>query len=161
MGSLSRTKGAAGERELAALLSELSGRDVRRRVRQHAGDSDLLGLDQSVFSALGLVAVLAGSTNTPIASTVLAMELFGSAVAPFAGIACAVSYVITGHRSLYPGQLMLRPKARTFVSRKNADGDSEIVSRFDGVSIGRLINFHIKEAKKRIIDRRKLKIGGK
>ena len=123
--------------------------------------ANLLGLDQSVFSALGLVAVLAGSTNTPIASTVLAMELFGSAVAPFAGIACAVSYVITGHRSLYPGQLMLRPKARTFVSRKNAEGGSEIVSRFDGVSIGRLINFHIKEAKKRIIDRRKLKIGGK
>ncbi len=49
MGSLSRTKGAAGERELAALLSELSGRDVRRRVRQHAGDSDLLGLDQWVI----------------------------------------------------------------------------------------------------------------
>jgi len=45
MGSMSRTKGASGERELAALLSELSGRRIVRRVRQHAGDSDLLGLD--------------------------------------------------------------------------------------------------------------------
>ncbi len=123
--------------------------------------ASVLGLDKAVFSALGLVAVLAGATNTPIASTVLAMELFGSAVAPFAGIACAVSYVITGHRSLYPGQLMLRPKARTFVLKTNAEGESSFVSRFDGVSIGKLINFHVREAKKRIIDRKKLKIGGR
>lgn len=45
MSALSRTKGASGERELAALLSELSGRRIARRVRQHAGDSDLMGLD--------------------------------------------------------------------------------------------------------------------
>lgn len=44
MGGLSRNKGKAGERELAALLSELTGRDVRRRVRQHDGDDDLMGL---------------------------------------------------------------------------------------------------------------------
>lgn len=44
MGSLSRTKGQSGERELAALLSELTGRRIARRVRQHAGDSDLVGL---------------------------------------------------------------------------------------------------------------------
>ena len=34
MGSLSRTKGQTGEREAARLLSELTGRTVRRRVRQ-------------------------------------------------------------------------------------------------------------------------------
>jgi len=45
MSALSRTKGASGERELARLLTELSGRPITRRVRQHAGDSDLLGLD--------------------------------------------------------------------------------------------------------------------
>jgi Holliday junction resolvase len=45
MSALSRAKGQAGERELARLLTELSGRDVTRRVRQHSGDSDLLGLD--------------------------------------------------------------------------------------------------------------------
>jgi len=43
-GLRSRTKGQSGERELAALLSELTGRRVTRRVRQHAGDSDLVGL---------------------------------------------------------------------------------------------------------------------
>ncbi|GAB1387639.1 hypothetical protein MASR1M59_27870 [Melaminivora sp.] len=44
MGGMSRTKGQSGERELARLLAELTGKDVRRRVRQHDGDSDLVGL---------------------------------------------------------------------------------------------------------------------
>jgi Holliday junction resolvase len=41
---MQRDKGKVGERELAALLTELTGHDVRRRVRQHEGDSDLEGL---------------------------------------------------------------------------------------------------------------------
>lgn len=45
MGAMSRTKGQSGEREAAAVLSELTGRKVSRRVRQHAGDSDLTGLE--------------------------------------------------------------------------------------------------------------------
>ena len=44
MGGLSRDKGKSGEREVARLLSDLTGYDVRRRVRQHLGDSDLEGL---------------------------------------------------------------------------------------------------------------------
>jgi hypothetical protein len=44
MGRMSRTKGQDGERELALLLAELTGHDVRRRVRQHDGDSDLEGV---------------------------------------------------------------------------------------------------------------------
>ena len=44
MGMKSRTKGQSGEREIAALVAELTGFDVRRRVRQHGGDSDLDGV---------------------------------------------------------------------------------------------------------------------
>lgn len=44
MSAMQRTKGQSGERELAALLSKLTGHDVRRRVRQHDGDSDLDGI---------------------------------------------------------------------------------------------------------------------
>lgn len=40
----SRTKGQSGEREVASIIRELTGHDVRRRVRQHQGDSDLEGL---------------------------------------------------------------------------------------------------------------------
>ena len=44
MSAMQRAKGQAGERELAALLRTITGLDVQRRVRQHVGDSDLLGL---------------------------------------------------------------------------------------------------------------------
>lgn len=39
-----RNKGKAGERELAAAIRDATGWDVRRRVRQHDGDSDLEGV---------------------------------------------------------------------------------------------------------------------
>lgn len=44
MGSMSRDKGKRGEREVAALIRELLGLDASRRVRQHEGDSDILGV---------------------------------------------------------------------------------------------------------------------
>jgi len=44
MGAMSRTKGKVGEREVGALIRDLTGWDVRRRVRQHDGDSDLEGI---------------------------------------------------------------------------------------------------------------------
>ena len=44
MAGLSRNKGKTGERELAHLLADLTGHDVRRRVRQHDGDDDLVGV---------------------------------------------------------------------------------------------------------------------
>ena len=45
MGAMSRSKGQSGERELAALLATITGHDVRRRVRNHAGDDDLEGME--------------------------------------------------------------------------------------------------------------------
>ena len=45
MGATSRTKGQAGEREVAVLIRDFTGWDVRRRVRQHDGDSDLMGVE--------------------------------------------------------------------------------------------------------------------
>lgn len=44
MGSMSREKGKRGEREVAAIISELLGLSASRRVRQHEGDSDILGV---------------------------------------------------------------------------------------------------------------------
>ena len=44
MGLMSRTKGQAGEREVAALIADLTGYEVKRRVRNHANDSDLVGV---------------------------------------------------------------------------------------------------------------------
>lgn len=66
----------------------------------------LLGLDLSLFSAIGMVSLLAGAANTPISASIMAVELFGPAVAPYAAVACVISFLMTGHRSVYPSQVL-------------------------------------------------------
>ena len=75
----------------------------------------IFGLDVAFCGALGFVGCVAGAVNTPIAATFLAMELFGAQIAPFAGTVCVVSYMISGSRSLYPTQILVRPKSDDFV----------------------------------------------
>ena len=56
--------------------------------------------------AAGLVAVFAGASNTPIASTILGVELFGwhPALALVFAVACATSYVCSGSSTIYTSQ---------------------------------------------------------
>ncbi|MCM8777090.1 MAG: chloride channel protein [Candidatus Omnitrophica bacterium] len=68
--------------------------------------SNLLGLDRATLSAIGLVSVLAGTTNTPIASSIMAIELFGPSIGPYAALSCTISYLMTGYRSIYPSQII-------------------------------------------------------
>jgi len=65
-----------------------------------------IGADVATFAAIGFVAVLAGAANTPIAASIMAVEVFGPALAPYATVACVVSYLMTGHRSVYPSQIL-------------------------------------------------------
>ena len=64
----------------------------------------LLHMPFSTLAALGFVAVFAGAANTPLASTVMAVELFGPAIGPYAGLACVVSYLFSGHTGIYKAQ---------------------------------------------------------
>ena len=67
---------------------------------------DFLELNRGTFAAIGMVSVLAGAANTPIAASILAMELFGLEIAPYAAVACVVSFLMTGHRSVFPTQII-------------------------------------------------------
>jgi len=66
----------------------------------------LLGLSTATFAAIGMVSLLAGAANTPIAASIMAVELFGPKVAPYAAVACVISFLMTGHRSVYPSQIL-------------------------------------------------------
>jgi len=66
--------------------------------------ADFIGVDSATLAALGLVAVLAGAANTPLAASIMAIELFGPAIAPYATVACVISFLITGQQSVYPNQ---------------------------------------------------------
>lgn len=66
----------------------------------------VLGLDVSSFAAIGLVGLLAGAANTPISAGMMAVEMFGPAIAPYAAIAAVLSFLMTGHHSVYPSQIL-------------------------------------------------------
>ncbi len=66
--------------------------------------SHILPLPASLLAGMGFVAVFAGAANTPIASTFMAFELFGSEAGAFAGIACILSYLFSGHAGIYRAQ---------------------------------------------------------
>ncbi len=72
--------------------------------------SGVLPLPSSLLAAMGFVAVFAGAANTPIASTLMAMELFGAEAGAYAGIACVVSYLFSGSSGIYHAQRRGRGK---------------------------------------------------
>lgn len=63
-----------------------------------------LGAPIDLFAALGLVAIFAAATKTPLASCILGMELFGaSACLPLAA-ACLIAYLVSGSGGIYTAQ---------------------------------------------------------
>lgn len=72
----------------------------------------LLNMPFPLLAGIGFVAVFAGAANTPIASTFMAIEIFGAEVGVYAGIACVVSYLFSGHTGIYRSQRVGHAKHR-------------------------------------------------
>ena len=70
----------------------------------------LLGFSPAVGAAVGLVAVFCGVTNAPLASLLLAVELFGTEYLPLIGLAAVAAFMLSGHFSLYHSQQFDVPK---------------------------------------------------
>ena len=68
-----------------------------------------LHMPLALMAGVGFVAVFAGADNTPLACTVMAMELFGAEVGGFAAVACAVSYLFSGPVGIYRAQRSRKP----------------------------------------------------
>ncbi|MCK5237672.1 MAG: hypothetical protein KAR06_11910 [Deltaproteobacteria bacterium] len=47
----------------------------------------------------------------PITASILAVELFGPGIGSYAAVACIISFLITGHRSIFPSQLVAQKKS--------------------------------------------------
>jgi len=79
-----------------------------------------LGVPLPLLAGLGFVAVFAGAANTPIASTLMAMELFGAEVGVYAALACVLSYVFSGHAGIYRSQRLAHAKIAPAVHHQSA-----------------------------------------
>lgn len=73
----------------------------------------ITGSDPATFAAIGMVSVLSGAANTPISASIMAIEMFGTKIGPYTAVVCIISYLITGHRSVYPSQMIVRTKSPT------------------------------------------------
>lgn len=80
----------------------------------------LIGLDPGFSAAIGLIALFCSVVNCPIASMILSVEMFGSQGFVFFGIACAVSYVLSGYYSLYSTQKIMYSKVKAEYININA-----------------------------------------
>jgi H+/Cl- antiporter ClcA len=61
-------------------------------------------LPLALLAGMGFVSVFSGATNTPIACTIMGMELFGYESAVFIGISCFIAYLSSGRFSIYSSQ---------------------------------------------------------
>jgi len=70
----------------------------------------IVPLPMVLLAGMGFVAVFSGATNTPIACTLMGIELFGTEAALYLGLACVVAYLFSGHTGIYASQISGGPK---------------------------------------------------
>ncbi|HAS57143.1 MAG TPA: chloride channel protein [Algoriphagus sp.] len=64
----------------------------------------LIPLPLALLAGMGFVAVFSGATNTPMACTVMGIELFGYESGIFLAIACFIAYIFSGKGGIYTSQ---------------------------------------------------------
>lgn len=77
-----------------------------------------LPLPMALLAGMGFVAVFAGATNTPIACTIMGIELFGVESGVFIALACGTAYLFSGHSGVYSSQTIGSPKHFLYTREK-------------------------------------------
>lgn len=71
----------------------------------------VFGIDPVMGAAIGMVAVVASASNTPLAAFFIGYEMFGGLTGLYIVSACITAYVVSGHRSVYPDQVVAYSKS--------------------------------------------------
>ncbi|MBQ9411816.1 MAG: chloride channel protein [Oscillospiraceae bacterium] len=87
-----------------------------------AAAGPLLGMDPGLAAAISMIAVFCGVVNCPIASLVMAIEIFGGRYITLFAIACTLSYVFSGYFGLYGSQHILHSKVGKELIDRNTLG---------------------------------------
>jgi len=95
--------------------------------------SGVMGGPTDLFAAVGFVAIFAGASNTPLASTIMGIELFGATHAIYISVACFLAYLCSGHSGIYLSQRIGVPK--TSLDSLPPDTSLRQVREFQSLSI--------------------------
>ncbi len=71
----------------------------------------LLGLDAGMAAAMGLVGLFCSATNSPFASIMLSVEMFGGTNIHLFAFMCVICFVLSGNYGLYGSQVLKYNKA--------------------------------------------------
>lgn len=82
----------------------------------------LCGAPIDLMAGLGFIAVFAAATNTPIACTIMGVELFGGEYVVYYAIACFTAYYFSGHSGIYTAQRVGGSK----ISNRYTNGDETL-----------------------------------
>ncbi len=104
----------------------------------------LLGAPVDLFAGIGFIAVFAGATNTPLACTIMGIELFGGEHTLYFAIACFTAYFFSGHSGIYIAQKIAVPKiaGAHFSDEKSL---KESVERRNNFAIKSLRKYYFKQ----------------
>lgn len=75
----------------------------------------ILGLDAGLCGALGLIGLFCCATNSPLASIVLSIEMFGGANLHLFALVCVICFVLSGNTGLYASQINQFDKASEMI----------------------------------------------
>jgi len=78
----------------------------------------ILGLDPGFAAALGLVGLFCCATNSPFASIILSMEMFGSTNLYIFAFVCVICFVLSGNSGLYASQIIQFNKSSMLKTRE-------------------------------------------
>ena len=86
------------------------------------------GVPVDLLAGLGFIAVFAGATNTPLACTLMGIELFGSENIIYYAVACFTAYYFSGHSGIYQSQRLAVSKLHAINkdNKKNQDGNPDV-----------------------------------
>lgn len=72
----------------------------------------MLGIPAGFAAAVGLISVFCAGVNCPIASMVLAVEMFGAEGIVFYALACGLAFALSGYSGLYSSQRIVFDKLK-------------------------------------------------
>jgi H+/Cl- antiporter ClcA len=90
--------------------------------------SIIIPVSFKLLAAVGFAGVISGASHTPVACSIVAMEIFGIEIAPYAIIACFMSYYFSGQTGMFKTQRL--DKKRHYLLNKILDWLGELPERF-------------------------------
>ena len=82
-----------------------------------------LHLPLALGAGVGMAAVFAAAANTPLALSIMAVELLGRNAFPHAAIVCGVAYLLSGHRGIYSAQRLRHGKLGQTIAHRMRLGE--------------------------------------